>query len=153
MLNLVTALSNAAAYNAIYNSYIFKDWLTMVLIIFAALMSFISHLVENHKHNLVGFNLVSPLTSYILNRFDVFGVILLMLRVIVMYYKKYGFSLLYFIHYPRNAVLLIFAVILNLLSEKNNFIANDSLYFTLIHSAWHVLIFYLLNQFIIYTKF
>ncbi len=50
MENLLVALSNYLSIYHIYTSFKNEDYLTIMCIFRFALFSFLSHLVENHKH-------------------------------------------------------------------------------------------------------
>lgn len=94
MENIVVALSNFPAVYPIYHAYCQGDILTTSIVAYVATASFVSHLFENHKHGMPGvlslWN-IHPNTkiSYILNRLDVLGAGLTILRFGSLYYDRY----------------------------------------------------------------
>ena len=91
MENFIVAISNFPAILPIYTSIINNDLTTTVAILFVALASFFSHIVENHKHGMPGIG-YSMQTSYFLNRLDVLGCFFVVLRLSYIFYEKYGIS-------------------------------------------------------------
>ena len=80
MENLFLALTNLPILYPIWRSYQENDLLTFYLLCFLGVASFLSHLVENHKHSMRGIGF-SPRFSYFLNRLDVLGSLLLAARL------------------------------------------------------------------------
>lgn len=105
--------------------------------VFVGTFSFLSHLVENHKHVMTGFFEVSKSTSYILNRLDVFGVLLVFARFLYLYGTRFGFSLEFVIKHYLLTGMLIAAFLLNLLSEYDKIPATKKIFVTT-HSMWDV---------------
>ena len=140
MLNLLTTITNFTAYFPIRTAYLNGDYLTAGIVGFTALSSAISHLFESHKHRMWGFG-TSPRTSYLLNRMDVLGVGLTILRVVYLWYKS-GLGLGLITGHPLlvNAGLLAFAC--NYLSERDP----GYTYYLPLHCIWHLSIFLLLNH-------
>ena len=150
MENIIVALTNYPALKAIDTAFGNNDPLTALLIGFAGSASFISHLVENHKHNMPGFfPNCSHKTSYLLNRVDVLGVVVLGIRVTSLYYHHYGISPIFFTRYPVFTGCLLLSCGLNLISERWDYVASRKKLFILTHSLWHLSIFSLLNIFLI----
>jgi len=134
MENLITTLTNLPMLAPIYYAYSNTDYLTTFIISFVFTGSFISHLIENHKHGMPGFIKVSKNTSYYWNRMDVIGCVLVIFRFVHLYFK----------HIPDitiiDMILILFALSLNVISEYDKF--NPQLkwfpYLTL-HSLWHIM--------------
>jgi hypothetical protein len=136
MENLIVAFTNITVILPIITALQNKDHLTAVIIGFTGIASFISHLFENHKHNMPGIYPVSKKCSYILNRFDVFGVFLIGLRFAYMYYQKYNMTL-------NMEILPYLSVIaLNLLSEYDKYNPALKTRYIVLHSLWHLSAFY-----------
>ncbi len=87
--NLLVAVTNFPAIYAINLAIDKRDILTASVITYVASASFLSHLVENHKHGMYGIGF-SPRISYFLNRLDVLGCVFVGLRFSYLYYIKYG---------------------------------------------------------------
>ena len=115
---------------------------------FVGSFSFLSHLAENHKHGMPGIGF-SPNVSYILNRFDVLGVVLVALRMIYLYYWKRGISITLFLENPYLTSLLILAVACNLISEHDKYNQELKWRYIVCHSIWHTSIFWIANKFYI----
>lgn len=75
MLNYIVALSNLPILCPLKLAIMNGDYWTGASIGFVGSMSFISHLIENHKHGMEGIGL-SKQVSYLLNRFDVLGCVI-----------------------------------------------------------------------------
>jgi len=148
LLNLVNGFSNFPVIYVINSCLQKNDKITACISLFVGLASFLSHLAENHKHNLPGVLGLNPRQSYLLNRIDVLGALLTSMRAMVIYHNRYGFSLNYFYMNIKFTYLLLPAIILNILSERLPIIANNPILFTLTHSTWHITIFSLFNYFI-----
>lgn len=134
ILNVIVAGSNFVALAPIRHSY-FTDPITCGAITYAACASFVSHLFESHKHDMVGFG-CSPRLSYFLNRLDVLGVVLLILR------------LAYISPLPKILRYLPLALACSLLNLYSEHVTTSRTVFVILHSLWHISIFTLLNEFI-----
>lgn len=148
VLNLILAFSNFPAVFCAYRLYHSKDIFSLMSLIFVTTFSFLSHLLQNDKHNLIGYYPVSKNTSYYLNKLDVLGVIILLIRIGMVYHNRYGFDLKFFEKHKKFTFLLLISGISNIISEKYPPIANDPSLFTLIHAFWHISIFSLLDYFL-----
>ena len=84
MENIIVALSNFTVYYPIIKSYLNKDYITCVCLLYVTLGSFFSHLFECHKHGMSGLGLNKEI-SYLLNRIDVSGAIILSIRLLYLY--------------------------------------------------------------------
>ena len=149
IFNIVNALSNYPVLNVIHTSLKRQDYVTASIGIFIGIASPLSHIAEKHKHGLPGVFNITKHQSYLLNRLDVLGATMTFARAIYLYYINYGCSLDYFANNPTFTGLLLVAGAMNLISEKIPYIANDHLLYTITHSTWHILIFTLLNTFLI----
>ena len=139
--NILVALSNAPAVLSIKRSYIAHDYITTGSIVFVASMSFLSPLVENHKHGMTGIGFTRNI-SYILNRLDVLGCIIVTLRFGYLYYNKHGFVL------PQHIISYCLPICLNVLSEYDKTPSTQTLYM-ISHIAWHISIFTMMSHFLI----
>lgn len=135
MLNILTAITNITFYYPFLTSITRKDYITGYLILFAACASAISHLFESHKHKMIGFG-TDPRVSYILNRVDVLGVILLVIRIL------YLAKALVIHGIDRDKLVLIIGLgipifLLNLISEMDE----GYYYYLPLHCMWHLSVF------------
>lgn len=150
MENLIVAISNIPALYPILISFKNKDNITFLCIVYVALASFISHLFENHKHGMhgIGYLNVNQDISYILNRLDVIGCIIVMIRFSYLYYSRYGLLLDPIIENGLYFISLICSFGLNKLSEYDKYNPNLKSTYIVTHSIWHISIFYLMGQFL-----
>jgi len=139
-LNILVASTNIVALYPINTSLSNKDYLTASIITFTAVASFISHLFESHKHGMTGFG-CSPYYSYLLNRLDVFGVIVLGVRVA---YHTYFYERIEAILHLNIIAITMATLLVGFLSEidKNT---DTKLLFVVLHSIWHCMAFWTLN--------
>nr|AEX62301.1 hypothetical protein mv_L96 [Moumouvirus Monve] len=140
LANIIVGLSNLPAYYAIKLSFDNGDYLTSAALLFVAKASFISHLVENHKHGMTGVGF-SKKISYVLNRFDVMGCILNIMRFSYLYYSKYGMS--YDILFDNKSY-IYFGLITFLflrISEYDKYNPKLKNIYIVTHCLWHVSIF------------
>ena len=81
--------------------------ITFYCILYVSVLSFISHLVENHKHDMPGVGFPKKF-SYIMNRLDVLGCLIVLYRLVDLYITKYGYFKMkkYTIEIGRNVKLL-----------------------------------------------
>ena len=149
-MNLVLALSNFPVIYPVYQSIINNDYWTTVPIVFVGAMSFVSHLVENHKHGMPGIGF-SESTSYILNRLDVLGSIMTGSRFAYLYYQKFGFSLTGIV---QNKFLFCWALLSFLflrISEYDKYNPKLQNKYIVTHCAWHFNIYMVMNYFLKYV--
>jgi uncharacterized membrane protein YadS len=148
MENIIVAVSNLASILPLYTSYAHNDIITMSLILFVSLASFMSHLVENHKHGMPGIGF-SKKTSYLLNRLDVIGVILLGIRLIYLYYHKYGLNFFPIMQQKKLFIMVLILFILLRISEYDKYNPKYKKMYILNHFIWHIGIYYAINVFLI----
>lgn len=143
MENLITTLTNLPMLVPIAKAYQHNDTATFYAILYVFAASFISHLVENHKHGMPGFYPVSTNTSYFWNRLDVLGCFIVGTRFLYLY-LKYSPSVTFI-----DITLTIIAFLLNAISEYDKY--NPDLkwfpYLTF-HPIWHLAAAYLMNRFL-----
>ncbi|VBB18245.1 hypothetical protein YASMINEVIRUS_708 [Yasminevirus sp. GU-2018] len=145
MLNLINAFSNYFVINAVNLCLSRNDYLTSFVLAFVGVASFVSHLVENHKHNLPGVPGSTRTISIVTNKLDVFGCFLVIMRFGLLYYRRYGLDPSLFINIPVLTSITFFALMLNIISERVQYVADSNVLFTIIHSLWHILIFKMLG--------
>ena len=146
-LNLLVAFSNLPAIYPIYQAYANQDYLTAGVLTFVATASFVSHLVENHKHSMPGIGF-SKEVSYYLNRADVLGCLLTGARVAQLYYLKYGFSFDVILENKLFFLLYCLPVILMRISEHDKYNPKLRNIYVVTHSLWHATIFMTMNSFL-----
>ena len=139
MENVLLAISNWVIYMPMYKSYYADDYLTTLCLLFVGSMSFLSHLVENHKHGMPGIGF-SRKMSYILNRCDVIACIFTLARF---GYLSYFVSLNKEIYF--NALLALICMIISEYDKYNIKLKSRYVYF---HIMWHTLIFYSMDMFL-----
>jgi hypothetical protein len=137
-MNILLAITNIASLYPLLICYETHDFTTFVCVSFAAMSSFVSHLLMSHKHNMIGFGTNVKL-SKLLDNIDILSVVVLMIRL---FYLSNNTFLFDFIGY--NYFNLIILAILNLLSEKI-----ECLYM-LFHNLWHIGAFLLLGEFLLF---
>lgn len=151
--NILVASSNWTCVYPILTAIRKGDYWSAGAVSFVSVFSILSHLVENHKHGMVG--ITGPFgtgsracaVSYYLNRMDVIGCGLVAMRLGYVYYHKYGFSMLPILN---NKLILLYCaalIVCNFISEYDKF--NPALQHSYIffHCIWHVGIFILMNSF------
>lgn len=132
--NLPTTLSNLPIIFPILLAVNAKDFVTAYVISFVMVMSTVSHLVENHKHCMLGINGVSQQTSYLFNRLDVLGCFVVLAR--------FAWLMWYFEFFPGwDEVFIVSASFaMNFISELDKY--NPSLkwpHYIPLHSLWHLM--------------
>lgn len=137
MENILLCLSNFTAYFPITKACNNGDIITSLVLGFVAGASVVSHLFESHKHGMSGFG-IDAKVSYMLNRFDVLGCVLVALRAGYLYWYKYGLSSDGLIANPLLTVATVVALALNAISEHDK---DEKKYFILTHTLWHLSIF------------
>lgn len=139
--NVVTACTNLVAIWPIRNLIRKQDELTASLLIFAAWASFVSHLLESHKHGSIGFGFPKP-WSLRLNYLDRLGCALLIPRVTYIALTQ-----------MRNKNLCLFlgcaslCFVANKISEADHSPLTQTRYL-LFHNFWHAGIFATLGMFL-----
>ena len=143
MENLWMALTNLPILAPIHLACKNNDYWSCFVVGFVFVASFVSHLVENHKHGMPGFIKVSERVSYWWNRADVFGCGLVVGWAIV----------LYVVHRPPitywDVLVTGVSLVINVVSEYDKY--NASLKwvpYMMLHSIWHVMAGYLLFMFL-----
>ena len=144
--NIVVAFTNFTIFYPIVVTLNNNDVITCICICFVGIFSFLSHLIENHKHGMPGIGLSQQL-SYIANRLDVLGVILVCTRVAYIYYTIIGISINPFLGNVALTMALIISTICNLLSEKVFYREKEKYEYMLFHCIWHLSIFLILGKF------
>jgi hypothetical protein len=144
--NILVAFSNTFAIFPIYQSIIYGDYLTCLVLTFVT-SSFISHLVENHKHGMPGIGF-SKNISYFLNRLDVFGCVMVILRLMYLYWLTNGFYLMWIYN---NNIIVYWSLItfsLNFISEYDKYNVTLQPLYLVTHILWHINIFLLIDYFL-----
>lgn len=142
--NLLVAVSNFPSIFPMYQAFLRKDYLTTGIISFVAGASFLSHLVENHKHGMPGIGF-SKKISYFLNRLDVIGCFLVGSRFMYMYCQKYGVS---FDVINQNKLAFFICSLPRIFwqgSEYDKYNPNLRNTYIILHSIWHLSIFTSMN--------
>lgn len=132
MENWIVASSNAPVIMCIYYAWCNRDFISSMLLAFVGFASFVSHLVENHKHGMPGAIKVSQSASLAWNTLDKIGVFLCVVRGIQLFWN----------HIPSLWLLICMglSLLLNLISESDKTPATKTR-FIILHCAWHVTIF------------
>lgn len=173
MENFIVAISNYPAIQLFQTVCHQEDSITAFLVSFVSIMSFLSHLFENHKHGMSGMKLEwlginyrsSVEVSYFLNRCDVLGVIILGIRFIFLYYNEYGVDInplfintisdkSYIALLINNTNLISTGLIclsFNIISEYDKYNPKLKYLYIVTHSIWHYSIFMLADIFYRYV--
>lgn len=147
MKNLIMALSNLPALVPLYIIFCNKeDYTTGIILSLAVIASFISHLLENHKHGMIGYYDVSSMTSYIWNKLDVIFANMVFLRIGYLYFNIYGF----YIYDPHMIVNFLLIFLIGIFSEYDKYNPNLRNIYMIMHITWHCGIYILLAIFIHY---
>ena len=146
MENLAVALSNLPVLLPLKTAVARGDFWTTMAIAFVGLASFVSHLVENHKHGMPGLGRVSPEMSYYLNRADVLGCILVVVRLGGLYIARHGWRI--WEMRRMDLVSLGLAFVLLRISEYDKYNPDLKWIYIVTHCAWHVAIFVWMDLFI-----
>ncbi len=144
--NVIVALSNLSAFRAISLAYEHGDVWTFRALAFVAFFSFVSHLVENHKHGMSGIGL-SQTWSYLLNRMDLLGVFLTAGRFMYLFAQNPSV-------YINTPYIWIFALPIWALlaaSEYDKYNPELRTQYVILHCAWHCCIFKLMYRFLLLT--
>ena len=147
MENIIVALSNYRIVYPICLSYSNRDYLTLTIIIILGLGSFISHLIENHKHGMSGIGFSIRL-SYYLNRFDVFMCILISCRLVFLYYYKYKLNIMPIINSKLLMIKFVFSLLFMIISEYDKYNPKLKYLYIITHCIWHMSIFSTLYDFL-----
>lgn len=135
--NILVATSNISVILPLYQSIINQDYLTTTAISFVGSMSFVSHLVENHKHGMFGVGLPRYI-SVLTNKLDVFGAIMAGIRFGYMYYQIFGFDVGYLVCNHRGFLLGSFlTLLLGFISEYDKYNPKLKLQYIITHCFWH----------------
>ena len=140
-MNWIVALSNFPCLYPLWRAK--GDWWTFATISFVSIASFISHLAENHKHNMPGALDVSKQCSYFLNRLDEFGCVLTIARFSQLYYYKYGLYHQGVVEHPFLVLSALFAFICLKISA---FL--DGKPYVVMHSVWHIAIMIIMGHYL-----
>ena len=144
MENIFVASTNIFVVYPIFECYLARDYLTASVLAFVGFFSFVSHLAENHKHGMPGVLGVDRCDSYLLNRLDVLGVILTVLRVGYVFLNGIQMTFIFIYEYPYLLFAFFVLVFFNLSSEFDKTPDTKYLY-VFLHSVWHIGIFYWLG--------
>lgn len=147
MENILVATSNITCLYPINVCIFNKDYVTAYCIIFVAFFSYWSHLVENHKHNMPGIG-VNKKMSYILNRFDVFGCLIVIVRMLYLQYYVYGLDITPIINNWKIVIMLIFLCEILGISETDVHNIRLKYRYIALHSIWHLGIFTLMGYYL-----
>jgi hypothetical protein len=147
MENLLVAVSNFAAVLPIWEAYEHGDSITLGIVGFVTVASFLSHLFENHKHGMPGilavFQIhVHPKWSLLLNTLDVLGAVGTFFRFLYLLYLHPGA-----LDISLCALVFVAFIILGI-SEYDMFNENLKLRYIFYHVHWHVLIFVSMDIFL-----
>lgn len=146
--NLIVSISNFSCVYPLYLCYKNKDIWSGLAIGFVSTFSILSHLVENHKHGMIGIGGFSKETSYILNRFDVLGCGISMVRFGYLYYKKFGWNLYPLFSDKYLVELAIISFFFLRISEYDKYNPRLKNRYIITHCIWHIGIFIAMGDFL-----
>lgn len=148
LANLYLALSNFPAVYPISRAHRHGDYTTAGIIFFVSVASFVSHLAENHKHGMPGIGL-SQRVSYILNRFDVLGCVLVGCRLAQLYLSKYGLSMAVAMDKKLKFLAMCLPFVLLRISEYDKYNPTLKPLYIATHPIWHASIFMAMDRFLL----
>ncbi|BCS83585.1 hypothetical protein QLL95_gp0538 [Cotonvirus japonicus] len=138
--NILVAISNFPVILPIALSWSKRDYWTCGAISFVGIASFVSHLIENHKHGMNGIGF-SETTSYIWNRLDVMGCLIVISRIAMVYYNKYGLNIKPIYNNKIYFATSLLPIIFLYISEYDKYNANLKKIYIPTHCLWHTSIF------------
>ena len=148
LANLLVALSNAPCYFPINTALANNDRITFGALAFVSSASFLSHLVENHKHGMPGIGF-SKKVSYFLNRLDVLGCLVVSSRFSYLYFTKYGLSNSPLLDNKLFILASVIPLIFLRISEYDKYNYRLKNVYIITHCIWHVSIFAVMNYFLV----
>lgn len=137
MENIIVAVSNLPCLYPLYLTYKHNDWLTFGCITFVSVASFVSHLIENHKHGMPGVG-YSRRASYIWNRLDVLGCVLVISRLTMLYYYKYGVNLMTVYNNKLLSTVVLLCFLILRISEYDKYNEQLKSRYMSTRCLWHV---------------
>lgn len=145
--NIFVAATNFPVFVPVATAMARRDMLTAITISYVGAASFLSHLVENHKHGMPGIGF-SKKTSYLLNRLDVLGCILVGVRFGYLYLVKYGFSIGIILDNKLLFSSFCIPFIFMRISEYDKYNPALKNMYIATHSIWHLTIFMVIDVFL-----
>lgn len=146
MENIFIALSNFPIIYPISVAVKNSDWITTGSTILVGFFSFLSHLVENHKHSMRGLG-ASKLVSHYLNILDIIACFITGSRYLYITLKKYEMSFPKML--SKNFLLVccyFLAFVIGRASEYDKYNPALKNFYIVTHSVWHILIFTLMGK-------
>ena len=140
-LNIIIAITNFVAIIPIIKSIIVKDYILSLLIFLTMMASFTSHLGEQ-RHGLPGYVLIKYFT--ILNYVDI------ILAIILIIHRYQMFSMLFYFGGPRIINIITIGCVAILFWILATLFSNNTYYWAIFHSIWHVLAFLTLDATILF---
>lgn len=148
LYNIMMAVSNLTCILPIYCCYTHQDYISMCCIGSLSIFSMISHLIENHKHGMMGIPGISKEQSILFNRLDVLFCYIVIFRLL--YLCNYGMLLsqYYFMTIIPCCALMV-------ISEYDKYNIQLQTRYLITHSIWHFTVFLIMNKFLrlnVYSK-
>lgn len=142
LANIFVAVTNFPVVFPVITACGHGDVVTACVITYVGLASFISHLAENHKHGMAGIGFSREI-SYFLNRLDVLGCVLTVMRLGYLYYMRYGVGIM------DSRMLILFVPIVFLqISEYDKYNPALKNVYILYHSIWHITVYMSIDVFL-----
>ena len=149
-MNIIVAITNFPSIFPIYRSLVQNDFITSACLVFVSTASFVSHLIENHKHGMT--SMVSTQTSYLWNRVDVLGSMMIIVRLCYLHYHKYKLDVNIIVKNKSTFAMLLMPILFLRISEYDKYNAKLKNLYVVTHSIWHMSVFasmyYYLDRFI-----
>jgi hypothetical protein len=145
--NIIVALSNFPCMLPLWRSHSRGDLITTAAISFVSVASITSHLVENHKHGMLGIGF-SQTTSYLLNRMDVIGCFIIAARLASLYIHCHGFDVFPILKHKWLLLSTAAAITLLRISEYDKYNPELRTTYMVTHAIWHCSIFVILDRFL-----
>jgi len=141
-LNIIIAITNFVAIIPIIKSIIAKDYILSLLIFLTMMASFTSHLGEK-RHGLPGYILIEYFT--ILNYIDI------ILAIILIIHRYQIFKIFLYFGGPHITNIITFGCTAILFWILATLFENNTYYWAIFHSIWHVLAFLTLDATILFS--
>jgi hypothetical protein len=140
MENIIMAFTNYTVIYPIYTTFINGDKITAIIFVLMGLASFFSHLVENHKHGMIGIGF-SKYYSYILNRIDVIFCYIVIFRLLYLYCLKNGLDITHLLDNKSKIFYIFISILFLRISEYDKYNKKLKLMYMITHSIWHISIY------------
>ena len=139
ILNVIVAASNYPVVYPIMESYRKHDLVTSVMLANLAFASTVSHLVESHKHGMIGFG-ISKSVSELWNLYDRISSYIAVARLLYLVFSKYSVTAILTGH-KLLLLRLCLSLCLGIISEYDKYNKSLRPIYIIAHTLWHITIY------------